>query len=136
MIFFKCSDSLFRSGSTISSWKASAAWGPKKVKAENPKSCNFLRFHYDLPFSVGPNIFFLGAAEGWSLGLGAAEAFLGLGWSELSPRISQYLLHWCKTLNWSMKDVAQFPLNPLYLQQKATLSHPSQSDNVHLQYSS
>lgn len=84
----------------------------------------FFSFCYNLPFTVGPNIFFLGAAEGWGFDFGAAEAFLDLGCREPSPRISQYLLHWCKALNWSMKDVAQFPLKPLYLQQKATLSSP------------
>lgn len=74
--------------------------------------------YYDLPFTVGPKAFFLGAAEGWGLGLGTDAGFLVLGCKDLRPRISQYVLHWCKALNWSMKEVAQFPLKPLYLKRK------------------
>ena len=47
------------------------------------------------------------------MGFGAEKVFLGLGWRDARPRISQYLLHMCKALNWSMNDVAQFPLKPL-----------------------
>lgn len=74
---------------------------------------------YDFPFADGPNVFFLGAAGGWGLDLSVDEGFLALGCRDLRPRISQNLLHWCKTLNWSMKEVAQFPLKPLYLQRES-----------------
>lgn len=80
---------------------------------------------YDLPLTVGPNVFFLGAAEGWGLGFGADAGFLALGCNDVSPRISQYLLHWCKALNWSMKEVAQFPLKPLYLKGNKLITHVS-----------
>lgn len=73
---------------------------------------------YDFPFTVGPNVFFLGAMGGWALDFSVATAFLALGCRELRPRISQNLLHWCKTLNWSIKEVAQFPLKPLYLKKR------------------
>lgn len=49
--------------------------------------------YYDLPLTVGPNVFFLGAAEGWDLGFGADAGFFALGCNDLSPRISQYVLH-------------------------------------------
>lgn len=73
---------------------------------------------YDFPLTTGPNVFFLGAVELWGLGFGADAGFLALGCRDLRPNISQYTLHWCKALNWSMKEVPQFPLNPLYLQRK------------------
>lgn len=72
--------------------------------------------YQDFPFSVGPKVFFLGA--GWGLGLAGGAVLLGLGCRELRPSSSQYGLHWCKTLNWSMKEVAQFPLKPLYLKKR------------------
>lgn len=77
---------------------------------------------YVLSLTVGPDIFFLGAAEAGGLGFGADAGFLALGCRDLSSRISQYLLHWCKALNWSMNEVAQFPLNPLYLRREQSLT--------------
>lgn len=77
-----------------------------------------LSHYYDFPFTVGPKLFFLGAAGGGALALGADAAFLGLGCRDLRPSSSQYMLHRCKALNWSMKEVAQFPLKPLYLKKK------------------
>lgn len=95
----------------------------------SPRFCSY----YDLPFTVGPNVFFLGAAEGWGLGLGADVGFLALGCRDLRPRISQYVLHWCKALNWSMKEVAQFPLKPLYLKRDTLLVHQFACiNNLHL----
>lgn len=73
---------------------------------------------YDFPLTTGPNVFFLGAVELWDLDFGADAGFLALGCRDLRPSISQYTLHRCKALNWSMKEVPQFPLNPLYLQRK------------------
>lgn len=88
---------------------------------------------YDGPFTVGPNVFFLGAAAGWGLVFGADAGFLALGCRDLRPSTSQYLLHWCKALNWSMKEVAQFPLKPLYLERDKLLTHrPARIKNLHL----
>lgn len=72
---------------------------------------------YDFPFTVGPNVFFLGAVGGGGLDFRVDTGFLVLACRDLRPRISQNLLHWCKTLNWSIKEVAQFPLKPLYLRE-------------------
>lgn len=71
---------------------------------------------------MGPIVFLVFVAGWVGLGLGTT-VFLGFGCKDLSPRISQYLLHRCKALNWSMNDVAQFPLNPLYLENKKRTRH-------------
>lgn len=91
---------------------------PHDIQENNESQSPGLSRYYDLPFTVGPNVFFLGAADGWGLGFGADAGFFGFGCRDLRPRISQYLLHWCRALNWSMKDVAQFPLKPLYLKKE------------------
>lgn len=61
------------------------------------------------PFSLG---------QVWLAWVWGQQHFFGFGCKDLSPRTSQYLLHRCKALNWSMKDVEQFPLNPLYLERQ------------------
>lgn len=75
---------------------------------------------YDFPFTVGPKVFFLGTVVAGGLDLSVDAGFLALGCRDLRPRTSQNLLHWCKTLNWSIKEVAQFPLKPLYLQEDSS----------------
>lgn len=107
------------------------------------KTKQILSLCYDLLFKVDPKVFFLGAAGGWGLDLGADKGFLGLGWRESRPRISQNMLHWCKALNWSMKEVEQFPLKPLYLQKQKNkkiimnkkIHKNSRFDNPHISYS-
>lgn len=95
--------------------------GPREqlqlFKNSNKTKWPFFSSCYDFPFTVGPNVFFLAAAGCWALGFRVLAGFLVLGCRELRPSISQYLLHWCNALNWSMKEVAQFPLKPLYLEQ-------------------
>lgn len=87
-------------------------WGENSLQRLN--SC------YDFPFTVGPNVFFLGAVGGGGLDFRVDTGFLVLACRDLRPRISQNLLHWCNTLNWSIKEVAQFPLKPLYLQEESS----------------
>lgn len=41
--------------------------------------------------------------------------FWWLLWRGFSPSISQYLLHWWRAMNWSIKEMEQLPLKPLYL---------------------
>lgn len=65
------------------------------------------------------SIFFVAHGAGFDSGAFIGGFLLGFcdSFRDFRPINLQYVLHWWRARNWSIKEMEQFPLNPLYLKE-------------------